>query len=800
MTISGGTVTGGTAGAGSPVATGGTGFCTGIYLDQSAILTLKGTMSIGVPIDKYSLDATRTDGGVVVNTSDIVTITSTNTYAGGTTLIAGVLSINANLALGSSATAVNVAGSSTLQLTASIPDMARNMPISAAQTLTVDTNGFDLTNSGAISGAAGLLTKLGTGTLTLTSGTNSYGGGTTISMGTLALSGAGVLLSSGSVNINASTAVFDISSKTGMATIGNLSGVSSSTVTLGTNTLALGTIGSSTFNGNFSGAAGSSVIQQGTGTLTLGGVSPTNICGTYTCLQGETKLIGSLSVISQMQIDQGAILSGTGTLVGSLQLDGTISPGNSIGTFTIQGDATFSSTSTTEIEFSPTENDEIIITGELTIEPGASLLLHPDPGVYEFPIRRTIVDAASFAANYQYTNIINTFPLVKTSVIYDLSNADIILLLRLFRDVFPSGNLGQVAKCFDGFVQNPCGNMIYIVDVVASIPSMDGAADALNQLQPSLFTSLSVAQENNFFYVRDGIYAHLYDQRKGCQENSTPQKAVGLWVAGLGGFSSQSNEYREPGYKAYSPGALVGADANIGETGVLGGCAGYIYTDFQWHNSRGDADIQNIYGNIYGRWNPFSGYIQSNLSCGYGIYDVKRYLLFGPLDAIDTALKSHFQGWEGAVNLGGGWIYTADNIQFIPFANLDYMVIYQPHFQESGDSDLALSLERHFADLFTAEAGLDFKYCQKKLNYDLNLFMHASAISETRFYGASEKGSFACPCTMEVQGYYPSRVLFGMGLGIGINFQKNVLTTSFRGKYGNGFADTLVFAEYIRRF
>jgi autotransporter-associated beta strand protein len=65
---------------------------------------------------------------------------------------------------------------------------------------------------------AGSVTKLDTGTLTLTSSGNSYTGNTTISAGTLALSGSGAFASSPTVTVGAAAgagAVLDVSGVTG---------------------------------------------------------------------------------------------------------------------------------------------------------------------------------------------------------------------------------------------------------------------------------------------------------------------------------------------------------------------------------------------------------------------------------------------------------------------------------------------------------------------------------------------------------------------------------------------------------
>ncbi|MCY1167214.1 autotransporter-associated beta strand repeat protein [compost metagenome] len=134
----------------------------------------------------------------------------------------------------------------------------------AAQTLTVGGLNTSTTYSGSIqnSGATGALTKIGTGTLTLTSGGNTYTDATTLNAGTLALSGTGSIASSSAVNL-ATGATFDISGHAGgtsITTLGNTAAGQTGTVNLGGNTLTL-TNANSVFDG----------VIQGTGGLRLAG-------------------------------------------------------------------------------------------------------------------------------------------------------------------------------------------------------------------------------------------------------------------------------------------------------------------------------------------------------------------------------------------------------------------------------------------------------------------------------------------------------------------------------------------------
>ena len=208
-------------------------------------------------------------GALTKISAGTLTLSGPNTYGSGTTLNAGTININADAALGSGGTNLNVTGSSTLQLAASIGSMARAMPITAGQTLTVDTNGFNVTNSGAISGLTGAVTKISTGILTL-SGTNTYGSGTTINAGTLRAGAVNTMPTTGAVNVAAGT--FDLNNFS--QTIGDFSGAVGGITTLGTAALTATSTNLTTYSGTISGSGGS-LVKAGASTLTISGVNKT---------------------------------------------------------------------------------------------------------------------------------------------------------------------------------------------------------------------------------------------------------------------------------------------------------------------------------------------------------------------------------------------------------------------------------------------------------------------------------------------------------------------------------------------
>ena len=170
--------------------------------------------------------------------------------------------------------------------------------LGAATTQTF-TNGTSdtATFSGVIAGS-GAFTKAGAGALGL-SATNTYSGATTVSAGTLTVSGGDAISSNSSVAV-AGGATLALSTN---ETFGNLSGAG--TITLGSNTLTSILTADTTFSGGISGTGGLSVSQSGAPTfaLTLSG-SNTYTGNTIAVNFGWLKLNGDASVSSSSQLSR----------------------------------------------------------------------------------------------------------------------------------------------------------------------------------------------------------------------------------------------------------------------------------------------------------------------------------------------------------------------------------------------------------------------------------------------------------------------------------------------------------------
>jgi len=269
--------------------------------------------------------------------------------------------------------------------------------------LTIDGTG-NTTISGVISNS-GAITKAGTGTLML-SGANTYSGGTTLDAGTLNINNASALgtgtftISAGSNGIIDNTTAGAITLSTNNAQVwnGNFTFTGTQSLNLGTGAVTLGASRTVTVNANnltvggvISGA-GFGLTKAGTGILTLAGA---NTYSGGTTVSGGALLAnnasGSATGTAAVTVTgSGTLLGGNGTITGTVSMaSGTnLSPGTTtaFGSTAIlkTGALTLSSGSNFTLDLNGTtagtSYDQVGVTGTVTIT-GSNIVVRPGAGL-----------------------------------------------------------------------------------------------------------------------------------------------------------------------------------------------------------------------------------------------------------------------------------------------------------------------------------------------------------------------------------------------------------------------------------
>jgi len=265
-----------------------------------------------------------------------LTLTGNNTYTGGTTISAGTVSVGDGSITGS--IVGDVANSGTLTFNRS----------------------NDLTYGGVISGT-GAVSKSGGGTLTLT-GASTYTGGTTISAGTLSLGSGGAIGSSGTISFGGGTLQYSASNTTDYSA--RFSNAASQQYRIDTNSQNV------TLASNLT-STGGSFTKIGAGTLTLTGNNSYD--GGTTVSEGKLVVNGSISTSTTI-VSSGATLGGSGT-VGALTINagGFVTPGNSPGILTVNGNYSQAGQYTAEIAGTTAGSgyDQISVIGTVDISGGS---------------------------------------------------------------------------------------------------------------------------------------------------------------------------------------------------------------------------------------------------------------------------------------------------------------------------------------------------------------------------------------------------------------------------------------------
>ena len=750
------TATGNNGGGGFGVGGSGQGYGQELFMRSGSQVTFQNTLPLTISSNIESDQTPNLAGGLTMSGTGILTLDGTNTYTASTTINSGAISISNDVNLGALTNPV-IISNGTLATTATLTS-PRSFTLSAAANIRPDL-GTIATLSGTISGS-GSLTQQGAGTLVLAGAANTYSGPTNIAAGTLQIYAAQSLGNSNSPITMANTTVLQtilaqppitlsqpFSLLSGSATLdtGNtliLSGILSgpgSLTKIGAGTLILE--GANSYNGGTTVTAGMLVgnttsLQgniavnspailefdqtvsgtysgqlSGNGNIQLVGGSKLQLTGDSSAFMGVANVIshelnvnGSLG--GQTIVQSGSILSGTGTLGPSaisptVYSDGTIKPGNSIGTLTILGDLTLDSaplsTSNVFIEISPLQASLINVTGTANL--AGALTVVPESGFYGLANTYTILNSASLNG----TAFVTAVPLAnfKIQVNY-VNNTTVVLQMQTIAPFlnfpFSNHNTKSVGNNLDAIVSAEGFNID--PNLVNAINALTGLSDAainaaLDQMHPAPFSAFAEIQA-----ALGGQLLTLFHRRPvpycSCSNSGR------IWAEPYGNWLEEKNLGEEFGFHARSQGVAGGIDIEAANGWVLGIGGAWNNTHMYWDDGHGSGSVHGAYGAFYSDYANDNFYLGLSLIGGWDNCHSSRHIAFSTIDEHANANRDNLEimgQLSTAVFFGPAMCFA------FPYVNVDVFYLKEDKVKEHGAPGLNLHVNPHTSTTLRTEAG-----------------------------------------------------------------------------------------------
>ncbi|MDI1351879.1 MAG: autotransporter domain-containing protein [bacterium] len=295
----------------------------------------------------------------------------------------------------------------------------------------------------------------------------------------------------------------------------------------------------------------------------------------------EVYVYGSLiSPLSTFNL--GSLLAGNGTVTGDLIMGGTIAPGNSIGTLSINGNYTQGNGSTYAIEINPAgQSDAINVICKATIAEGTTAKVIRQPGIYTPGTQYTVLTVDGGLSG-KYPTLTQTIsPFLDLLLSYDANHTYLSVRMNKKNLVSFAQTSNQLATAIAANNLHS-GNNVY--DALINLPNGSDIRKALDGLSGQFYaSSLNVFLEESR-YIREAISNRMHysfasnnsslSNINKSQQLMTTASGTSFWTQGLGTWGKLKGNSNAASLSRSSKGIFLGADKTIENnirSGVLTG-------------------------------------------------------------------------------------------------------------------------------------------------------------------------------------------------------------------------------------
>ncbi len=502
-----------------------------------------------------------------------------------------------------------------------------------------------------------------------------------------------------------------------------------------------------TFLGTISG--GGSVKKSGAGTLEIS--TDQLYTGGTTITGGEIALLAELK--REVVVEENGALSGTGTVMGDLDVSGRLAPGASVGTLKANSDVTFQPGSVYDVEVNKTDGaDQLNAIGTVTINEGAKLQVTVGEASYDTtPTVYRIIDAGAAVEGGEFAPLVEP-PFLDLLLEYSARAVDLSVARneKTLVDFAQTSNELAVANGLETATGDPEFDADFAVvrgnwETIGTDAEVPVAINAMGGEQLAPFATQRLAIARRLYRAVDARMATL-DWREwesftgkqhfaGTGEAPPAARAVaasralavgavasaqvgapafsfapapresglGGWIDAYGFLGSLDGNSNSSKVDYQIAGGNVAMDYRFLGQNLVGLAGGYARTRVDPKQRAGDADADTGQVGLYlGRVTPLY-YVDVATRFAYSSIDTERKIDFSDLSRKATArfdaysCGAHFAGGLNVVDFGG--------VVVQPTARFDYTHLYRESFTEKGADSLDLAVGTEKLDSIVAQLG-----------------------------------------------------------------------------------------------
>lgn len=397
---------------------------------------------------------------------------------------------------------------------------------------------------------------------------------------------------------------------------------------------------------------------------------------------GRLDVVGGKVVFNGRQLGgittvrSGGTLGGSGRL-GATRVEGTIAPGNSIGSLTIDGDYTQAAGSSYQVELSaPSASDLLRVNGRASLEGGTVRVFH-NPGTYLLGQSYRILSASS-GVDGRFAGIDHSAfsPFLKFGLAYGADRVDI--------DVVRGASIASAAHTYN---QRSAAGAADALAIGHGLPQPltqlfpAQALDALDALSGELHASLRSVLVDGSRHVREASLARAQAGSGAFEGAAAGEAQSAAWIQLLknGGRLHADGNAGEVGYNGDA--SLLGYDYRFGNGWRLGVLGGIGRSDAQLDARRSRGEIRSRHLGLYlGRnWGGFG--LRAGASYARHDIEVERNVSF---PGLADRTRADYDGDTRQAFVEGGYRIATGAWEWEPYAQYAHLRVGSDGFQESG--------------------------------------------------------------------------------------------------------------------